>query len=161
MQVWTAPAASAAAGSRDIKTVSIDKSTEYRIGEKIIVCFRATHDCYLTLLNIGSSGNLTMLFPNALHQDNFVRAHELYQIPAQGYSFEYQLQGPPGVEKLKAIATLEKVQLMESHFTPSGPLFDTRAPTAAARDITVIKGKVDTLPSRQWAEAAWEFRVRL
>lgn len=158
VQVWTTPAGTAAS-SRDIKVVPSTKGAEYRVGNKIIVHFRADRDCYLTLLNIGTSGKLTILFPNALHRDDFISANKEYQIPAQEYGFEYELQGPPGVEKLKAIATLEKVELLESQFAPDGSLFRTVEPTAGARDIAVIKKNVESIPIQQWAEATWEFRV--
>lgn len=158
VQVWTTVAGTAA-GSRDIKVVPSSKGAEYRVGDNIAVHFRADRDCYLTLVNIGTSGKLTILFPNAFHRDDFVSANKEYEIPAEGYGFEYELQGPPGVEKLKAIATLEKVELLESQFAPDGSLFRTVDPAAGARDIAVIKKKVESIPLQQWAEATWEFRV--
>jgi hypothetical protein len=157
VQVWTAPAT--VAGSRDIKVVPAGKRAEYRVGDKIVVHFRADWDCHLTLLNIGTSGKLTILFPNALHRDGFISANKEYQIPAPEYGFEYALQGPPGVEKLKAIATLEKVELLESQFASDGSFFRTVEPTAGARDIAVIKKTVESISNQHWAEAAWEFRV--
>ena len=106
LQLRTTPVTATASGSRDINVISSGKDVQYRIGDKIIVHFSASCDCYLTLLNIGTSGRLTILFPNALHKSNMIRANEFYEIPSKEYGFAYELQGPPGIEKLKAIATM-------------------------------------------------------
>ena len=141
VQVWTTPAAETAAVSRDIKVVPSGKRAEYRIGDKVRVHFRANRDGYLTLLNVGTSGKLTILFPNMLHRDNFVYANKEYEIPSQEYGFEYELQGPPGVE-VESHRYDAKVELLESQFAPDGSLFRTVMPTAAARDIGIIKSRL-------------------
>ena len=159
VRVWTTPADQPVATSRDIRVVPTNKDTRYRIGDKISVRFQSTRDCYLTLMNIGTSGKLIILFPNALHRDNRISANQVYEIPGHEYDFEYQLQGPPGIERLKAIATLEKVDLLEVQLASDGSLFLTEAPAAAARDIAVMKRAVDEISSQQWAEDTWEFQV--
>lgn len=131
----------------------------YRIGDKINVRFRASRSCYLTLLNIGTSGKLTVLFPNGIHPDNHIEGGTWHEIPGDSYGFEYELQGPPGTEKLKAVATLGPVTLLESNFAPDGSVFRQAASTSAARDIAVVKEKIETLPAAVWAEAYTEFRV--
>jgi hypothetical protein len=162
IRVWTDPAGTAPppvpVGARDIKIAP--KRPDYRIGDKVVVRFRSSRDCRLTLLNVGTSGKLTILFPNALHRDNFIEANRDYEIPGPDYGFEYELQGPPGIEKLKAVATLEKVALLESHFDADGGFFRTVAPAAGARDIAIVQKKVASLPAAQWAESSAEFRVR-
>jgi hypothetical protein len=160
VQVWTTPATAAGAQPRDVGVVPSDERAEYRIGDRIIVHFRATRDCYLTLLNVGTSGKLAVLFPNGLVRDNAVVANRSYEIPGKQYGFDYELQGPPGVERLKAIATAERVELLESHFAPDGSLFRSLEPSAAARDIAIVKRRIDALPIKEWAEATCEFRVR-
>lgn len=157
VDVWTAPAP--AAGARDIVVAGRKKKTIYRIGQKIVVGFRANRDCYLTLLNIGTSGKLTVLFPNSLHKDNFLQAGRDYQIPASNDEFEYELQGPTGIEKIKAIATLKPVELLESNFAPDGSLFRTVDAASGARDIAVVQKKVGTVPPAEWSESACEFSV--
>src|SRR5919106_457451 len=93
VRVWTTPADQPVANSRDIRVVPTNKDTRYRIGDKISVRFQSTRDCYLTLMNIGTSGKLIILFPNALHRDNRISANQVYEIPGHEYDFEYQLQG--------------------------------------------------------------------
>jgi hypothetical protein len=157
VELWTAPAP--AEGARDVAVTAKKKKAGYRTGQKIVVGFRATQDCYLTLLNLGTSGKLTVLFPNSLHPDNFIRAGQDYRIPDAGDDFEYELQGPPGVEKLKAVATLKKVVLLESNFAPDGSLFRTVDAVCGARDICVVQKKIAAVPEADWAESACEFSV--
>lgn len=157
VELWTAPLPPE--GARDIAVASKKKSAAYRTGQKIVVGFRANQDCFLTLLNVGTSGKLTVLFPNSLHSDNFIQANRDYRIPESDNEFEYELQGPAGVEKLKAVATLKKVSLLESNFAADGSLFRTVDATTGARDISVIQKKITSVPKTEWAEAACEFSV--
>jgi hypothetical protein len=157
VELWTAPAP--AEGARDIAVTAKKKKADYRTGQKIVVGFRASKDCYLTLLNIGTSGKLTVLFPNSLHQDNSIQAGRDYRIPEAGDDFEYELQGPAGVEKLKAVATLKKVALLESNFAPDGSLFRSVDAASGARDISVVQKKVSAVPKNEWTESACEFSV--
>ncbi|MEO8426303.1 MAG: DUF4384 domain-containing protein, partial [Verrucomicrobiota bacterium] len=146
-------------GARDVAVSEKRGKPGYRIGQKIVVSFRASRDCYLTLLNVGTSGKLTVLFPNGLHRDNFVQGGRDYQIPSEDYGFDYELQGPPGVERIKAVATLKKVELLESNFAPDGSVFRTVEAASGARDIRVIQKKVEAVSAADWAEAACEFTV--
>lgn len=158
VELWTASAAGARAGSRDVGVVP-KAGAAYRVGDAIVVGFRASRDCYLTLLNLGTGGRLTILFPNAHQPENFVRGGDAHHIPAAGSGFEFRLQGPPGTERLKAVATLSKVTLLESHFAPDGAIFDTRPASATPRDIAVVQRRVERLPFQAWAEATAEFTV--
>lgn len=159
VQVWTNFADNRIPGSRDINILPSQKDTAYHIGDRIKVLFRANRDCYLTLLNLGTSGKLTILFPNALYRDNSISANRVYEIPTKEYGFDYELQGPVGVEKLKVIATLEKIDLVESQFAMNGSLFLTKSQTAASRDIAVIKKNVKAIQLDKWVERTCEFRV--
>ena len=157
LDLWTERAdAPEPTGGRDI---GVKPKAAYRVGDKIVVRFRASRDCHLTLLNVGTSGRLTILFPNSLHRDNAIKAGRDYAIPGPDYGFEYELQGPSGVEKLKAVATLENVPLLESSFDADGSLFRSVPPAIGARDIGIIQKKVAAIPQQKWAEASSEFRV--
>jgi len=158
-EVWVTAAISPAAANRDIGTVPTERRSEFRLGDKVMVHFRASRACYLTLLNIGASGKLTVLFPNAMYPDNFIAANQIYQIPGEKYGFDYVLQPPAGTEKLKAVATLDKLQLLESQFAPDGSLFRTVPSGAAARDMAILQKNADQVPKSSLAEANCEFRV--
>ena len=147
------------ATARDIKITSNDKNVRLHIGDKINICFSSTHDAYLTLLNMGSSGALTILFPNAKHPNNQIKAHKIYQIPGNEYGFDYVLNGPAGHEQIKAIATLDDVRLVEADFSDNGQLFQSREATVAARDIKVVHEKTAKMDSSRLSEATIKFLV--
>lgn len=144
--------------TRDVGVVTTSRA-QHRIGDKITVTFRASRRCYLTLLNVGTSGKLTVLFPNALHRDNSIEPNRIYTIPAEGDPFEWHLTGPPGVERLKALATLEPVALLENAFAPDGSVFRTIPAGVATRDVSMVQKQVASIPEGLWSEASCEFRV--
>jgi len=154
IELWTAKSTEGLEGVRDIKIVA----RRYRIGDRIIVYFRSDMDCYLTLFNIGTSGKLTILFPNYLFQNNFITANKIYAIPGEEYPFEYELSGPPGAEKIKAIATTSKRNLVDFEFSKA-EFFHSVERGIAARDISIVAKKMEEVPVDSWAEAACEFEV--
>lgn len=152
-ELWTAKSTEGK-GVRDIKILP----RTYRIGDRIVVYFRSDGDCYLTLFNIGTSGKLTILFPNYLIQNNFTRADRIYAIPGDEYPFEYELSGPPGVEKIKAIATTSKLNLVDFEFSKE-KFFHSVESSVAARDISIVAKRMGEVPVDSWAEAICEFEV--
>jgi len=153
-ELWTAKSTERIKGDRDIKTIP----RKHRIGDRIVVYFKSDRDCYLTLFNIGTSGKLTILFPNYLFQNNFTRADQIYAIPGDEYPFEYELSGPPGVEKIKAIATTSKLNLLDFEFSKE-EFFHSVESSIAARDISIVAKRMGEVPVDSWAEAICEFEV--
>lgn len=141
-------------GSRDISV--IPKMGTYRMGDKINLYFRSEKDCYLTLINYGTSGKMTVLLPNALSHGNFIKGGLTYAIPGQDYPFEYILSGPPGTERIKAVATTSQVDLLDVKFK-GDEVFQTS--TAAARDISIVAKNIESSPPAEWAESVCEFLV--
>jgi len=155
IELWTAKKAE---GIKDVRDVKILARKYYRIGDRIVMYFKTDRDCYLTLFNIGTSGKLTVLFPNYLFQNNFITANKIYAIPGKEYPFEYELSGPPGVEKIKAIATTSKRNFVDFEFSKAD-FFHTVESGIAARDISIVAKKMEEVPVDSWAEAACEFEV--
>jgi hypothetical protein len=141
-------------GARDIAVVP--KTESYRIGDKINLYFRTEKDCYLTLINYGTSGKMTMLLPNTLSQNNFIKRGRVYAIPGEDYPFDYILSGPPGTERIKAIGTTRKINLMDMEFDRD-EIFKTSS--AAARDISVVAKRIEGVAPEDWAEVVCEFKV--
>ena len=154
IELWTAKRTEGIEGVRDIKILA----RRYRIGDKVVVHFRSDRDCYLTLFNIGTSGKLTVLFPNYLFQNNFTSANRVYAIPGDEYPFEYELSGPPGVETIKAIATTSKLNLLDFEFSKE-EFFHSVESGVAARDISIVAKKMEEVPVDSWAEVMCEFEV--
>lgn len=147
VEVWVKPAHSDLAAA------------VYKIGENIRICVRATTDAYLTLLNIGSDGELTVLFPNKRHQDNHIQMGETYEIPAESYAFDFILEGPVGEDIVKAIVTLDPEPLLATDFNKSGEFFYNVSATATPRTIKVIAREVAQRENRKWAASSTRFKV--
>jgi len=159
IRVWTE--AGTKKSIRDISIVPHGSTESYQLGDEITINFTASQDCYLTLINIGTSGKITILFPNAFIQENFIRANQVYSIPGQEYPFLYKLTGPIGTEKIKVIATIKPVNLIEKDFSKLGDLaFYGATGQRAIRDIEIVAKKINTTPLEEWAEDNCMFDVR-
>lgn len=113
--------------------------SDFRIGENITFYFRSKRDCYLNLVDINSRGELTLLFPNRFHTDNFIRAGRTYRIPDANYGFELEIQPPAGTDRIYAIAGNSPIDIFNSNFDQSAFTGITRGQTRSieARGIVV------------------------
>ena len=131
---------------------------EYQIGEKITFSIESEESCYLTLLDIGPSGNITVIFPNKYHKDNFIISGVTYQIPSPDYGFEFDIQGPAGLERVKAIATLKPDPLIDLNLQQGFHSIE-RGTNQGTRDIKTIAKKFSLQSNSDWAEAYSEIFI--
>lgn len=129
---------------------------EYRIGDVIKFYFRADRDCYLTLMDIGTSGNITILFPNRFNQDNLIQGGQTYVIPAPGYGFKINVNGPPGIDWVKAIATTTKISLVNTDFSRGIFHAINKENTRGLSDLSVA---LDNMGKVGWAEKGLTIRI--
>lgn len=79
----------------------------YRQGEKIIISFRTDADGFVTIYDIDTRGEVSVLFPNREQPDNFVRANTTYTMPNPNYSYDLIVQGPEGIEYVDIVASTD------------------------------------------------------
>ena len=89
----------------------------YTIGDKLIVYFRSSRDCYLNLFDVSPAGRVKLIFPNRYRTDNFIEADIVHAIPAEDDDFEFAVTPPTGKGTIRAVATLTSW-----HFTPKETL---------------------------------------
>jgi len=132
--------------------------TEYKTGDELVIKFKADRSCYVTIFNMGSSGQITVLFPNRFYGTNHVKANEEYSIPGRFQNFTIKAQGPAGIEKLKIFATEANVPLLPEQYNVSAfRSIDPKTEASVTRDLAItIKGLDETA----WAEASFEFEVK-
>jgi TolB-like protein len=128
----------------------------YAIGEKVTLYVQADRDCYLTLVDIGTSGNLTVLFPNAYEKNNRIQAGRRYEIPGPSYGFDIHVAGPSGVERVKAIATTQPFTLFEHMDLSDGFFGINRQGPETMREVKVSARQV---APTQWTDASIEILV--
>jgi hypothetical protein len=90
-----------------------DPDRTYRVGQRLKLYVRPKDTSYITVLNVGSSGRVSVVFPNYYQRDMRVRAGQTVRIPAEGSNWHIDVQGPPGVEVIQVIASKEPLRLAE------------------------------------------------
>jgi hypothetical protein len=77
----------------------------YAQGEAVRIFVQTNEDAYVTVFNVGPSGQAIQLFPNAFQANNFVRANTPVEIPAGNSSARITVNGPFGAELVKIVAS--------------------------------------------------------
>ncbi len=150
-RIWTEP--SKAGATRDLQTVARRDSKSYCIGDKFTLNIQVEKDCYLTLLDRGTSGKMYVLV-----QNQPVKAGKPLSLAGPDSERDWVVGEPEGVEQLKAFFTVKPLCLIPG----SGPLA-VLAPAAQTRDIyPEIKNAsltLEEMPADSWAESLCEFTV--
>lgn len=102
----------------DSKTkVKVDlkvNKTRLKPGDTVEISFETDRDAYLTLVDVGTSGKITKLWPNEFSgSDNFVRAGKRYTFPSATDRFRFTVSGPEGLERIVAFATSERNRILK------------------------------------------------
>ena len=85
----------------------------YRVGQQLKVFVRPRETSYITVLNVGTSGKVSVIFPNYYQRESRVRAGQTVAIPAARSGWHINVAGPAGVEIIKVIASREQLDLAE------------------------------------------------
>jgi TolB-like protein len=111
----------------------------YKIGEPMVLHFRANQDCYVTLLDVGTSGSVYFLYPNRFSGGGKVLGGKTYSIPGPKDGFAITVGGPPGIEIVRAIATLMPMPLSLSDFSKEAGAFKkVENPASLTRDLNLV-----------------------
>jgi len=124
----------------------------YRIGETIQFGLRVNRDAYVTLINVGTSGQVTVIYPNRFHPNHFVRTGQDVIIPPRDAGFRLVVEPPPGYEQIRAIATEEPVKIHTGDFAGQGATFRSLNRAQTRGLAVVIKEERDRVPPAKWAE---------
>jgi hypothetical protein len=94
-------------------SVALRPAAEQRgIGDLLAFEVKSERAGYLYLLNVGTTGAVTLLFPNHFHPDSRVEAGQDILIPPDA-DFRLRESGPPGQELVKAVVTSVPLSLPE------------------------------------------------
>ena len=137
--------------------VSVDQNV-YRIGEKIVISVQASQDCYLTLYDISTVGEVTQIFPNQFASDNLIKGGVAYHIPTEADSFDFEITGRPGIERVRAVGTIENVNLVDQQKIDRTEKFPRIRQNPEQFDQSLSQ-KLAVMPTERWTEASITFQV--
>ncbi len=87
----------------------------YAIDDSVEISFRVDRDSYFYLFSTEATGVTRQIFPNRFDTENFLKAGVTYSIPKRGY--DLVASGPPGIEKLCAVAIGERYDWLEREYS--------------------------------------------
>ena len=150
-RVWTEPGGSPT--TRDLLTVARNSKACYQIGDRFTLNVQADRDCYLTLLDVGTSGRVFLLLDS--HR---LRAGDPVALSGPDREHAWIIGGPPGVERIKAVFTVRPGPLFPGAdpFGPLEPGGDAEALLARINNAAVT---LRQSPADSWTDAMCEFAV--
>ena len=80
------------------------------IGTSIRLEIMANCECFMYIINIGTSGKIALLLPNEC-DSSFFRPNQIYHLPDPELGFD--IEGPPGRETLQIFAFSRKQKALE------------------------------------------------
>ncbi|WP_261663542.1 DUF4384 domain-containing protein [Deinococcus sp. Marseille-Q6407] len=146
--------------------VSVDKDPTgdavptYRIGDGIKLNVKTNRDAYVYLFNVGADGEVNQILPNRLSGSNRVTANTNWTFPAANANFTYNVDGPAGLNKVLALASLTELSLNDlSTFANAQSQFanvSVRGQDNLAQALSIV---VNPLPQNSWVSDTAFFDV--
>jgi hypothetical protein len=130
---------------------------EYRLGDKIRFYFRSERDCYLNLVDVTSTGEIRLIFPNRFHSNSFIKGGRTYRIPGDDYGFSFEVEPPVGRERVFAIASTHPLDIFGHDFQREAFYTMTRGNTRGA-GIRGIGVKMDNAEISSASECVIQIR---
>lgn len=93
-------------GSLDIEVwTNKEEGASFGQGENLVVYFRANRDCYVTVYDLNTEGDINLLYPYDPRDDHFIEGGRVYTIPDYYDDFVLRVNGDPGLEFIQAVAS--------------------------------------------------------
>ena len=130
----------------------------YRLGEPVSLYASADVPCYLTLVNVGSSGQVRVLLPNAAQPRNLLPAGQTVVFPVAASNLRLTPIGPAGVETVVAVCSTDNRPVFPSGlaYGQGGFAAPGGGREAVTRDLSVVAASG---PGRRVGQAAVGFVV--
>ena len=132
------------------------RSGVYRVGSTLRLSVRPSNDAYITVLDIGSSGRATVLFPNRRSRENYVRGGETLELPDGGWAIG--VHGPTGADLIMVFASTSRLPIFHGHVTESDiyEMLDSN-PRDVTRDLAVV---LNSDHKKKWAGTWRVIRIK-
>jgi hypothetical protein len=136
----------------------VTKSGELAIGDSAAFKFTSNRDGYVTIVDVGTSGKVHVIFPSKWHKSNRVIRNRVYTIPDEDSDYVFRVKGPIGVNYVEAIATLKPYDCFpkEALLETESPFYEVKDPEKSIKDISVELGRRG---KKAWTEAETHFTI--
>jgi Domain of unknown function (DUF4384) len=131
----------------------VDVDSVFRSGDGIRLTIESNDDAYLYIVNKGSSGTWTPLFPSSQidNGNNHVQAHRRYEVPAGG---QFTFENPPGEERLFVVLSREPEADLEGLMYTLSRRGDTPAGGSSPKVLSVQNNISDDLIGKIRSQSA-------
>ena len=169
------PGAATGSGRLHVRVWAHDGRKVYGTGDKLQFKVVVDRDAYVRLFDVRPDGTTVMLFPNAYHTGNFVRAGQVLTIPSEHMRFDLEVGAPFGPEAIQAVATTSGAGSQYATTRGLGPSTRVsdpfRAVTRGTRGLAevirsarkravTVRPKTGPAPTGAWAEDHWTFATK-
>ena len=108
VRTWVEPTSSTPSRTRDISLIPRKLSgVRFLLGTEIRIGFQTNRDCYLTIVDIGTSGTARIIYPQEGLGLHFCSGGSTQYFPADSDPFSFVLTGGSGKEKICVFAATE------------------------------------------------------
>jgi hypothetical protein len=142
------------AGLREVVVTPAAPPGPFRLGDKVRFEFEAGEPCHLALIDVGTAGSVSVIWPNHWQRQARVEGGRTYSLPrATLPEFEYQLAGIPGTERIKAVVTRQPLPV--PLLPDEGAAFRRLTP----RELDDIADALGRCAPAEWGVGGCEFRI--
>ncbi len=138
-----------------IKIWTEKNKESYKLGEKVTFFFATDQDCYVYIIDVGTSGKAHVLFPNKWQKANKAQKGKVYTIPPEASRIAFKVKGPAGTNYTKVIASPKRLDALTKEGAATDEAFaELLNPTETVKDM-----EAELTKSQDWAEAAIAIKV--
>jgi class 3 adenylate cyclase len=117
-ELWARSAKSSPPGAISGVSGELAVIDSWKVGDCIQVFARASSDCHLAILHVDALETVRVLLPNENQPSTATPAQQVICFPEDGNRFEHALPGPPGWQRLIALATSVPVRFLPADMEP-------------------------------------------
>jgi hypothetical protein len=143
-----------------VKLSLTSDNQSYKPGDEIKFKLDTDSEGHLTILDIGTSGEVTILFPNQWHPTSKVDKGQI-NLPPENANFRFVVKGPAGPEKVKAILSQEPIigqfaDNPQKGWQITGPFMKFQNPLQSFKNIAV---ETQSMPKANWVVTEFNFTI--
>ena len=136
--------------------------TVLKEGDEVKIFFQTNRDSYVYIFSVAADGSVTLLLPNSVNQENFIKAAVAYTFPTPESRirltamFLPDFKGKIAEERIKIIVTNKKEELIPLGFQEGAfKVYDAKS-TGMISDL--VK-RLNQLEPAEWTEATAGFKI--